>query len=169
MTLPQQPGLTFGRVHDNDDVPDPELDLTFAEDLATYLTLLGPPPRQPADDPGLAEQGELLFETTGCASCHLPSLPGADGPVPLYSDLLLHATLPEGAGGIEEGSSTVREFRTPPLWGVSRTAPFMHDGAAETLDAAVLHHDGEARAVRETYEGLSQAERDALVAFLETL
>jgi CxxC motif-containing protein (DUF1111 family) len=169
MTLPQQPGLTFGQVIDNDEVPDPELDLTFAEDLATYLTLLGPPPRQPASDPVLAEEGELLFETTGCASCHIPSLPGAEGPVPLYSDLLLHATLPEGARGIEEASATVREFRTPPLWGVSRTPPYMHNGEAETLDAAVLLHDGEARAVREAYEALSGSERDALLTFLETL
>ena len=37
------------------------------------------------------------------------------------------------------------EFRTAPLWGIVDTAPYMHDGSAETLFDAILHHDGRSR------------------------
>ena len=165
MTLPLQPGLTFGRIHDNDDVPDPELDLAFAEGLARFLELLGPPPRKAGD----VSVGERVFERVGCAACHVPSMPSPQGPVPLYSDLLLHDILPPGARGIEDTSASMREFRTAPLWGLSETAPYLHSGVADTVDEAIRKHDGEAVAVREAYIALSEADRAALLAFLETL
>ncbi|MGB7347706.1 MAG: di-heme oxidoredictase family protein, partial [Pirellulaceae bacterium] len=37
-----------------------------------------------------------------------------------------------------------REWRTPPLWGVADSAPYLHDGRAKTLHEAVLWHGGEA-------------------------
>ncbi|MCB9679348.1 MAG: hypothetical protein H6737_29860 [Alphaproteobacteria bacterium] len=169
MTLTDQPGLTFGRIQDNDEIADPELGLAFAEEVAGFLRMLGPPPRQTPADPGLAAQGEGLFASVGCASCHVPALPGPDGDVPLYSDLLLHAILPPGSAGIEEAGATMEEFRTAPLWGISKTAPYLHDGRAETLDAAILGHDGEAVTVRDAFEALSGPEKAALLAFLETL
>lgn len=172
MTLPQQEGLTFGRIHDNDDVPDPELDLSVQEGMTEFLQLLGPPPRQPADDGDAVQQGEVLFAELGCASCHVPELPGADGPVPLYSDLLLHdvMTAPgKTPRGIEDASASMAEFRTAPLWGISQTAPYMHSGAADTLEQAIELHAGEARGVVETYGALDADARAALLAFLETL
>ncbi|NIR34659.1 MAG: putative sulfate exporter family transporter, partial [Actinobacteria bacterium] len=59
--------------------------------------------------------------------CHIPELPGADGPVPLYSDLLLHDM---GVAGIPEGAASRSELRTPPLWGLRASAPYLHDGTA---------------------------------------
>ncbi|MGD8859107.1 MAG: di-heme oxidoredictase family protein [Myxococcales bacterium] len=171
MTLPYAEGLTFGRLHDNDDVPDPELTLVDQEVLTDFLTLLGPPPRQPADDEEAAGRGETLFDAIGCASCHTPSLEGADGPVPLYSDLLLHEILPGGMAthGIEEFSASIREFRTAPLWGISQTAPYLHSGIADTLEEAIELHDGEAAATRDAYLALPEQERQDLIEFLETL
>lgn len=169
MTLPREEGLTFGKIHDNDDVPDPEYTLEDAELLATYMRLLGPPPRQPIADPEHAARGEALFDEVGCAKCHVPALEGEGGPVPLYSDLLLHEILPEGAAGIEEASANMREFRTAPLWGISQTAPYLHSGEADTLEKAILLHDGEARGVRERFEALGPKDKDALLYFLSTL
>jgi CxxC motif-containing protein (DUF1111 family) len=169
LTLPFVEELTFGRVQDNDDVPDPEVDPSFIADVEYYLSNLGPPPRSPAGDPAAATRGEAVFTEVGCASCHVPVLQGDRGPVPLYSDLLLHAVLPPGSLGIEEASATMEEFRTAPLWGVGRTAPYLHHGLAETLDDAVRAHDGEARAVRDAFIALPDADRAALLAFLETL
>lgn len=169
MTLPLQQGLTFGKIHDNDDVPDPELSLDDAERLTTYLTLLGPPPRQPIADAARAARGEQVLDEVGCTRCHVPSLPGAGGPVPLYSDLLLHEVLPEGTAGIEEASANMRELRTPPLWGVSQSAPYLHDGRADTVDEAVRFHDGEATTSRQAYEALADDERESLLYFLGTL
>jgi CxxC motif-containing protein (DUF1111 family) len=169
MTMPPEAGLTFGRLHDDDDVADPEFSLDDGRLLRRYLALLGPPPRPAPKDVAVAARGEALFTSVGCALCHVPSLAGSDGPVPLYSDLLLHEMLPADARGIEEASANAREFRTAPLWGVSRTAPYMHDGVADTLDQALRRHDGEAAKSRDDYTALPDADRAALIAFLETL
>ena len=165
MTLPYVDGMTYGKIQDNDAVPDPEFTLDDADLLADFLRELAPPPRTPAPDQALADEGELVFADVGCALCHVPEVDG----VPLYSDLLLHEILPEGAVGIEEFSANMREFRTTPLWGVSQTAPYMHSGAADTLLHAIELHDGEASWVRDDALALPQGELDALIAFLETL
>ena len=123
MTLQPQDGLTFGAIHDNDTIPDPEMTLEQARALLDYMMLLAPPARRTPDDADAAEQGEALFDTVGCTGCHTPELDSPNGAVPLYSDLLLHEILPEGAVGIEDGSANMREFRTAPLWGISTTAP----------------------------------------------
>jgi len=169
MTLPAQPGLSFGATADADDVADPELSVADAEALEDFLALAAPPPRQPSPFPALAAAGEGVFDAVGCASCHIPSLEGALGPVHLYSDVLLHDILPEDALGIVDTSAGMREFRTAPLWGVSRTAPYLHDGRADTLEDAILLHDGEAVGAREAYLAAGSADQEALLRFLETL
>lgn len=169
MTLPAQPGLTFGRIHDNDDVPDPELSLASADHMLRFMMLLAPPPRTVPADPVAAAQGEALFDSLGCASCHIPELQGPGGPVALYSDLLLHEILPADAVGIEDASASVRELRTPPLWGLRHSGPYLHSGNADTVDQAIRAHDGEATAVRDAYVSSSELERAALLMFLETL
>ena len=169
MTMPYQDGLTFGALHDTDDIADPEVGIDVVSVMTTYLELLGPAPKASGIDAATVALGEAQFAAVGCDKCHLPSLPGKDGPVPLYSDLLLHETLPVGVPGIEDASANQREFRTSPLWGIRLSAPYMHDGAADTLDDAIRQHAGEAAASRDLYEALSQSERDALVVFLESL
>jgi CxxC motif-containing protein (DUF1111 family) len=62
-----------------------------------------------------------------------------------------------------------REWRTPPLWGVADTAPYLHDGRAETLEEAILWHGGEAESSRDAYAKLSRPEKDLVLAFLSSL
>ncbi len=169
LTLPIQRNLTFGRVHDNDGVSDPELPVVDAALLADFLTALAGPPRQTPEDPAMAEAGALIFEEVQCAACHRPSFEGATGPVPLYSDLLLHEVLPREALGIEDTSADMWEFRTAPLWGLSKTAPYMHSGEADTIDEAIRLHAGEASESLRAYEALDAEAREALIHFLETL
>ncbi|MCH7702978.1 MAG: c-type cytochrome [Planctomycetes bacterium] len=169
ITVETQEGMTFGRVDDNDDTDDPELSATEAQDLAFFLTMLAPPPRQVFDNVEQVETGETLFGEVGCAACHIAELETSSGPARLYSDLLLHEILPTGSLGIEDGSANMWEFRTAPLWGVSQTAPYFHDGAADTLDQAILMHDGEAATSRDDYQALSESDRNAVLAFLSTL
>jgi cytochrome c peroxidase len=93
-----------------------------------------------------AKRGALLFYGPArCASCHsgnlftnqqhhnigVPQLgPGRGSDAPL--DL--------GRAG-ESGNPAERfAFRTPPLRNVALTAPYMHNGAYPTLDAAVRHY-----------------------------
>lgn len=168
MTLPFVPGLTFGLLQDDDGVADPELDTVVADRIAFYLAELAPPPRSSSDAAAEAA-GEKVFAEIGCASCHTPSLPSGRGPVALYSDLLLHTILPEGALGIEEASAGMRDFRTAPLWGLAHSGPYWHTGEADTIEQAIELHDGEAVPSRESYKALSDTTRGHLLAFLRSL
>jgi len=66
----------------------------------------------------------------------VPALRGLK--VPLFSDLLLHDMGPGLADGIEQESASGSEFRTPPLWGLRFSAPYLHDGRAGTPEEARL-------------------------------
>jgi CxxC motif-containing protein (DUF1111 family) len=67
------------------------------------------------------------------------------------------------------------EWRTAPLWGIGLTAVvnghtnFLHDGRARNLMEAILWHDGEAASAKTKILALSQADREALLAFLGSL
>ncbi len=62
-----------------------------------------------------------------------------------------------------------REWRTPPLWGVADSAPYLHDGRSETLDSAIRWHGGEAAHVATAYRSLRSESREQILAFLATL
>lgn len=169
LTLARVDGMTFGRVVDTDGVKDPELDLEDAERIVAFMVGLAPPPRSgDLHDPKVM-RGAEVFEQVGCALCHIPSLPGRDGPVELYSDLLLHDVAPPGSPGITDGRALTTEFRTPPLWGLPTTAPYMHDGFADTITEAVSLHAGEAAEVRAAFQALSGEDLEAILAFLNSL
>ena len=130
-----------------------------------------------------------MFESIGCATCHAPKLGVVRG---LYSDLLLHdmgesssdsatyygaPVAPPSSGDVAEARSRPRrsgmaaptEWRTPPLWGVADSAPYLHDGRANTLDDAIRRHDGEAAKTQTRYTRLASSDRKALLAFLNSL
>ncbi len=168
LTLADDPQFVAGISSDEDDVADPEFGGKDYDDLVFWSRELGPPPR---GEIGAAERaGETLFASVGCDACHTPVMKTEQGEdVALYSDLLLHDVAPADYWGIEDGMASTREFRTPPLWGVRVTAPYMHDGLAPTIEAAILRHDAEGRASREAFEALSESEREELLAFLKSL
>jgi CxxC motif-containing protein (DUF1111 family) len=162
---------------DLDDVADPELGRDDLGDLIAFTRFLAPPaPLEPLSPE--AQLGAARFTALGCARCHVPELASSRGPVRAYTDLLLHDLGPELADGLAFGvpqaaslapPTSAGEFRTQPLWGVSLSAPFLHDGRAETLHDAVALHAGEAAAARDLYLSLSETERAELIAFLEHL
>ncbi len=169
ITVPADPGFAFGGQTDDDEVLDPELDAEAVDDIAAFIALLAPPPRTRTDT-ALEDMGELLFESAGCDSCHVPSLETADGlEVRAYTDLLLHDLAPLDALGIEEGAAGFRDFRTPPLWGLHSTMPYMHDGRATTIEEAIAAHEGEAGESRVAVEAFDRDQRAALLAFLRSL
>ncbi len=148
-------------------------------------------------------QGRALFESVGCATCHVPSLKlnravfntqdtsgqhhsldlaaamerprvtwdeeTSTYPVFLFSDLKRH-DMGEGLASQHEHQGVARRmFRTPPLWGLADSGPWMHDGRAPSLDQAIRFHDGEARLVKERYKALQPHEQGALRLFLTWL
>lgn len=148
-----------------------------------YSQNLAVPPRRRHDDPETLA-GKVLFNASGCASCHTPSHTTGEvtGQPHLsnqkiwpYTDLLLH-DMGEGlADHRPEGEASGSEWRTPPLWGigltgaVSRNTNFLHDGRARTIEEAILWHGGEAQKARDAYAALSREEREALLAFVKSL
>ncbi len=159
------------------------LDLTQTEcdALVSYVRDLGAPKggvaSMPRESPAIAD-GRAMFESTGCAACHRPSLGDVDG---IYSDLLLHDMGPalSDSGsyyGITEPDSSPskdgvkkQEWRTPPLWGFRDSAPYLHDGRAKNLEEAVALHGGQARQPAERYFKLLPSERLRVQAFLRSL
>jgi CxxC motif-containing protein (DUF1111 family) len=130
------------------------------------------------------EAGKQRFNQIGCAECHTPSLGSVDG---LYSDLLLHRMGQELQGGgsyndvprpitptpedADPSSSSPHpgEWRTPPLWGVADSAPYLHDGRAATLEEAIQMHRGQGAASASKFANLSAMEKTELLAFLRSL
>jgi CxxC motif-containing protein (DUF1111 family) len=162
---------------DADSRPDPEITRRDLGDLIAFTRFLAPP--QPVAFDAAARRGEELFDELGCAGCHVPELPTTRfGTIRPYTDLLLHdlgAELADGLGfGMPQAaalapSTAAGEFRTQPLWGVSLSAPFLHDGRAETLREAIELHAGEALQSRADFLARTSDEQSDLIAFLEHL
>ncbi len=169
LTVPEEAGSSFGSLEDDDGAQDPEVDESEIDAIAAFIALQAPPPRS-RTDPVLEDRGETVFVTVGCASCHLPAMQTVEGTeVRAYTDLLLHDVADPEALGIAEGTAGIRDFRTPPLWGLGRTAPYLHDGRASTIEEAVANHEGEASATKEAVDNLTASDRGALFAFLRSL
>ena len=170
------------------DVP-PDLDRKQVRALVAFVKTLPRPVEVPPADPTereAAARGKELFRSVGCAVCHVPDLGGVDG---VYGDFLLYSLddpVPSGRGGLGGGYGfdpppqlqlpprpddlpRPEEWKTPPLWGVADSAPYMHDGGSPTLESAISRHRGDARAVTAAYNELPPADQQAVIAFLKTL
>lgn len=161
---------------DNDGVQDPEMPASELGDLIAFSRFLAAPEPRPFNE--AATRGQALFDTIGCAKCHVPELPSSRGPVRAFTDLLLHDMGPDLAGEVSFGTpqmgandplTTEAEWRTAPLWGAASNAPYLHDGRAPTLEDAILMHGGEAQVVRDEYAALSGQERADILEFLRHL
>ncbi|QDS89935.1 Cytochrome c [Rosistilla ulvae] len=62
-----------------------------------------------------------------------------------------------------------REWKTPPLWGVADSAPYLHDGRAATLTDAIQWHGGEADQSKRKFDRLNEDQQQLLLAFLESM
>ena len=162
------------------DVP-PDLDRTQFRNLVAFVDTLPRPEAMTPEscaDAEFARTGEAVFTKVGCASCHTPDIGGLVG---VYSDFLLHRLDDRSLGGsgyttketpevpLPEAFPLPEEWKTPPLWGVADSSPYLHDGSAATLQGAISKHRGDAEAMYQAYQGLTETDRRALLAFLGTL
>jgi CxxC motif-containing protein (DUF1111 family) len=60
-------------------------------------------------------------------------------------------------------------MRTVPLWGLRTRNRLMHDGLTFTLQDAIARHAGQAAVVTRAYNALSAAQKNQLLAFLNSL
>jgi CxxC motif-containing protein (DUF1111 family) len=164
-----------------DRAPDPEVGEAAVRAVLDYVRFLAPP--RPGEVTGERVRGEQLFHEVGCAACHTPMM--RTGPhtaealafqeVRLYSDLLLHDLGDALADGRPDAGADGREWRTAPLWGLRVMRDFlggdaflMHDGRARSVEEAVRLHGGEAEGARRRFDALSESDRRALLAFVES-
>lgn len=162
---------------------EPEVNEEIEAQVLFYSRNLAVPARRNPDSPEVL-QGKQLFNQANCQGCHTPRFVTAkeaaepelaEQVIFPYSDLLLHDM---GAGLADQRSefqASGRDWRTPPLWGIGLTETvsghtrFLHDGRARNLMEAVLWHSGEAETAKQQVLKFSQSERQALLAFLNSL
>jgi CxxC motif-containing protein (DUF1111 family) len=165
----------------------PEIDAKMLDEVVFYQATLAPPARRNARDPQVL-RGQQLFAQAQCAVCHRPSYTTAEGPFPRltsqalqgqtiwpYTDLLLHDMGEALADGRPDHLANGRQWKTPPLWGiglfkdVNGHTRLLHDGRANGVLEAILWHGGEAEASRQRVLKFNEADRQALVKFVESL
>jgi hypothetical protein len=89
--------------------------------------------------------------------------------VHLFSDLKRHDMGPGLASPAAQRGIPARVFLTRPLWGLSETAPYLHDGRAPTVHEAIAWHGGDASAARDAYLALTDREQAEVRVFLTSL
>jgi len=161
----------------------PEVSDKILNDVVIYSRTLAVPARRNWGDPAVL-RGKALFAQANCAACHVPKMQtGACAELPElsnqiirpYPDLLLHDMGEELADHRPVFQAGGRDWRTAPLWGIGLLGKvnghtcLLHDGRARNLGEAILWHGGEAEAAREKFRAMPKTDREALMAFLQSL
>ena len=137
-------------------------------------------------DPDKVKSGAKVFADMKCSSCHVAQIQTGSNSefaevrnqtIKPYTDLLLHDMGPDLADSLVESQATGSMWRTSALWGIGYTEKvaepakvgYLHDSRARSLTEAILWHGGEAAASRERFKMLSKPDREALLAFLNSL
>lgn len=188
--LQMEQGSMMGLSYDQLDVSAEDM-----EDVDLYMQCLGVPARRNVDDEQVIK-GEQKFYEAKCHLCHVTTLhtkprgsslligtqlPWLGGQtIHPYSDFLLHDMGSEIMGvGLNDnyvsGLARGNEWRTTPLWGiglqeiVNGHTYFLHDGRARNLVEAIMWHGGEAEASKNLFKNMNKEDRDALIAFINSL
>ncbi len=86
----------------------------------------------------------------------------------LYTDFKYHDVGPKFYQ-VQFDGSVQKSWRTSPLWGCGTTGPYGHDGASLSFEEVIRRHGGEAQKSHDAYLALSDSERSAISAFLQSL
>ena len=171
-----------------DPVPEPEDEGEDVEAFANFMRSTKAPARGRITRDVIA--GELLFNQVGCNGCHVATLRtarpgtlinGGAFRVPFalgnkifhpYSDFLSH-DIGTGDGipvlpGPEYAGTNVL-MRTAPLWALRTRNRLMHDGLSFTKQEAIARHGNQAAGVRANYDALTTAQKNQVLAFLDSL
>jgi CxxC motif-containing protein (DUF1111 family) len=147
-------GLISGSPHDT--LGKPHAGVSHELDaLAAYLGTI-----EVLDSPFRGNRAEInigksVFENLRCQSCHIP---------PLYTDQKLH-DVGTGDPSLEKNShGRGTKFDTPSLNSVWLTAPYFHDGSADTLERVLQRGT-----VHNVLDNIHAEELTALIAFMRSL
>jgi len=182
----QDPGCYFKSVPNSAqdmDATSALTGVTSVQNFANFQRLLAPPKPSATVPGGSASisRGRSVFDNTGCAFCHTPTLRTTDTSAlavlrgqdaNLFSDLLIHDMGVGLADGVSQGQAGPRDFRSAPLWGLGQRIFFLHDGRTSDLVEAIRAHqsDGsEANGVINRFNGLREDLKQDLLNFLRSL
>ncbi len=168
---------------DPEDFPDINTGFERIDRQTDFQELLAPPPQTPRT--GMT--GEAIFNSIGCADCHVGTAFTTNDPnarfatlngrtIKPYSDFLLHDMGSLG-DGIVDGIATEQLMKTSPLWGLWPRAAvaLLHDGSAtsgtpeQNITTAIQAHAGEAAQSVANFNALSSGQVDQLMAFFRSL
>ena len=157
-----------------DPIPGVDDDMEDVELFRDFMAFLAPPSRGRVT--ASAFYGARVFDSIGCANCHVPALTSGPSETAAlsgkvfrpYSDFLLHDMGALG-DGIVQGNARGRDMRTAPLWGLRFRNHLLHDGRCGDVACAVRAHDGQAAAARNAFNALSGANQHDLVQFVRSL
>ncbi|MFY0607806.1 MAG: cytochrome-c peroxidase [Cyclobacteriaceae bacterium] len=156
---------------------------TFVSEITSTNTKLDQVTRGEASFTGIEQIGrDLFFNKYDCNSCHQVESPSGYLFAGVFANIGLDQVYDDkGLGEVTGLSSDNGRFKIPSLRNVALTAPYMHDGRFETLDEVIDHYstgmtNNESLDFRlrddsgnPLFLSVSQAEKDALKAFLHTL
>lgn len=155
------------QMHGHGSFSDPRLGVNIVQEpdevtpklaaLRAYQhSLPAPIPPPSAYDNAAAERGKLVFESS-CARCHV------HGNLTDNNDGVLHAPSETGMDPAYAERTSQKQYRTTPLRGLWKHAPYFHDGSAKTLGDVVEHY------LKALNLQLTEAEREDLVEYLKSL
>lgn len=148
-----------------------------------YLKVLQAPMQRNINNEEV-KAGKELFIQIGCEACHKQTLKTGTSVIQQlsnkefhpYSDFLLHDMGAELDDNYTEGNAATSEWRTTPLWGVGLSTDaqggllyLLHDGRAHSFNEAILLHGGEGSNSRAKFNALTEAQKNALIKFLNSL
>jgi len=156
--------------------------------FANFMRLLAPPPvggvvlNGQSVSSGTISAGSALFVSTGCATCHNPTVGTTQVsnvttslskvPVNAYSDIEIHHMGTGLADNVSQGGAGGDQFRTAPLWGLGQRIFLLHDGRTTNLITAIQDHAGhgsEASFVEEQFFNLNSTQQQEILDFLRSL
>lgn len=136
------------------------LDEATAAKLDGYIDGLPAAPSPiAAKDPAAVARGRQVFEKAACSTCHAGALLTDNKNADVGS-------LSELGANRDNGLVVTNGFNVPSLLGLGRSAPYLHDGSAPSVEARVFGNAGDKHGLTSS---LSQGEKDDLVTYLKSL
>jgi cytochrome c peroxidase len=138
------------------------LDVDASNAISQFMANV-PAPENPNLGPVLTDaqtRGEAVFQSAGCTSCHMGQWMNA------AFDRDVGTLVTSGVDPDNGVVTTNPGFNVPSLRGLARSAPYLHDGSATTLEARLANNPGDRHGVT---SNLTKEQMSDLVSYLKTL
>jgi YVTN family beta-propeller protein len=138
------------------------LDVDASKAISQFMANV-PAPENPNVGLALTDaqtRGEAVFQSAGCTSCHMGQWFNA------AFDRDVGTLVTSGVDPDNGVVTTNPGFNVPSLRGLARSAPYLHDGSATTLEARLANNPGDRHGIT---SNLTKEQMSDLVAYLKTL